>query len=121
MDLWTGLLLGLGMGVLSGLGVGGGKLLIPALVFFFSIGQTQAQGIVLMAFIPIAAIAAYVHYKEGHVQVRPAILVAAGGVVGALIGSYLATSMPAFWLKRAYGLFLLAVAIYEMFSREGTT
>src|SRR5690606_5914374 len=114
MSLAAGLLFGLAMGVLSGLGVGGGKLLIPVLLFFYDIRQPVAQGITLMAFIPIAAIAAYVHLRQGNVKLHLALLLALGGVVGAIAGSLLATSLSAPWLKKAYGLFLLGVAVYEM-------
>lgn len=120
MDLATGVLLGLGMGVLSGLGLGGGKLLIPVLVFLFSLQQQSAQGVALMAFLPIAALAATVHRREGNVRVDVALTLACTSIVGAVAGAWLATSLPQLLLRKAYGIFLLCIAVYEFFNTKGT-
>lgn len=118
MTLLTGILIGVGVGTLTGLGVGGGKLLTPALVLYFALRQQAAQGVTLSSFLPIAVMATWVHMKEGNVDLRVGVWVAVGSVVGALGGAFLATVAPDFLLQKAYGYFLLAVGIYEVVTAQ---
>lgn len=107
------------MGILSGMGLGGGKLLIPVLVFLFTLDQRSAQGVALMAFLPIAALAAAVHSREGNVRIDVALSLACTSVIGAIAGAWLATSLPQLLLRKAYGIFLLGIALFELFNRKG--
>lgn len=111
--------MGAAMGVLSGIGVGGGKLLVPALVFFFAVEQRRAQGVALMAFLPIACVAGCVHRQEGVVDWGAAAWLVCGSVVGAVLGAWGAAYVTSKMLQRLYGAFLAVVAVYEMFSRQG--
>ena len=85
------ILIGVGAGFLSGLlGVGGGTLLVPALVLLWGTSQAMAQGISLAVIIPTAALGGWAYYKKGNVKkelLRGMIL---GAVVGALVGASLA-------------------------------
>src|SRR4051812_10394820 len=101
--------LGLAAGVLSGLmGLGGGVIIIPALVYLFGFEQHRASGTTLALMIPpIGVLAALEYYHQGFVDVRAAAWICAGFVIGGLIGARFATSLPAVTLQRAFGGFLL--------------
>ena len=114
MDHWsTYALLGLAAGIISGgLGVGSGLVLIPALVLLFAVPQKSAQGVALTVMVPMALIGAIRYIANPSIKVDPRIvgLVAAGAVAGALVGSHLASVLPARVLKKAFAAFLLLVA-----------
>ena len=100
-------------GILSGLAVGGGTLLVPALVLLTQITQHTAQGVSLLSFIPAATVAVITHYKQGNVRPRLAMYLAAGAVAGALAGAMIAVKIPAPLLRKIFGFFLMAMGIYE--------
>jgi uncharacterized membrane protein YfcA len=103
---------GLLIGIMSGLtGVGGGILIVPAMVLGFGIGQRVAQGTSLLAVLPTAAIGAATHYRLGNVDVHSAGWIASAGVPAAIIGALLAQFLPERLLATLFGLFLLAAAI----------
>jgi uncharacterized membrane protein YfcA len=106
-------IIGLLMGILSGLAIGGGTLLVPALIYFIGTKQHVAQGVSLAAFIPTALVAVITHYRQGNVKVKLAGYLAIGSIVGAVAGSLLASSLNADILKRIFGFFLIAMGIYE--------
>jgi uncharacterized protein len=111
---------GLVIGILSGLtGVGGGILMVPAMVLGFGIGQRVAQGTSLLAVLPTAAIGAATHYRLGNVDVRSAGWIASAGVPAAIIGAILAQFLPERLLATLFGLFLLAAAIRVWPRRSG--
>jgi uncharacterized membrane protein YfcA len=100
------------VGILSGLtGVGGGILLVPALVLGFGIGQRVAQGTSLLAIIPNAVIGAVIHHRQGDLEVGAAGRMSLGGVPGALVGAVLALWLPQRVLAGLFGLMLAAMAV----------
>ena len=105
-------IIGLLMGILSGLAIGGGTLLVPALI---CVGTKQhiAQGVSLAAFIPTAIVAVITHYRQGNVKVKLAFYLAVGSIIGAVLGSLLASSLDAHLLKKIFGFFLIGMGIYE--------
>jgi len=109
----TFVVLGLAAGVLSGLmGLGGGVIIIPALVYIFGFEQHRASGTTLALVIPpIGILAALEYYRKGFVDVKAAIWICAGFVIGGMIGARFATSLPAVTLQRVFGIFLLIVAM----------
>jgi len=111
------LLLGLAAGVLSGLvGIGGGIIIVPALVLFFGLSQHQAQGTTLALMVPpIGILAAWTYYKHGDVDRRIAALVAAGFFLGGLIGARFATGLSNTVLEKIFGVSLLLVAVKMIF------
>lgn len=111
------LLLGLTAGVLSGLvGIGGGIIIVPALVLFFGLSQHQAQGTTLALMVPpIGILAAWTYYKHGDVDLRIAALVAAGFFLGGLIGARFATGLSNVVLEKIFGVSLLLVAVKMIF------
>lgn len=110
-------LIGLLMGILSGMAIGGGTLLVPALVILMGIGQHTAQGICLAAFIPTAIVAVITHYRQENINLRLALGLTAGSLLGAIIGATLANSFSAELLRKTFGFFLIAMGLYELFGK----
>ena len=119
MALVAGLALGVIMGTLSGLGVGGGKLVVPILVLFLGFSQQMAQGAVLLAFLPLAAVAAIQHWRQGPFDGTTARRVLPTAVAGAALGATLALRVDSSALRVGYGLFLMAMGLYEWFTPGG--
>jgi hypothetical protein len=113
------LVLGLVTGVFSGIfGLGGGIILIPALVFIFKMTQHQAQGTTLAAMIPpIGLLAAIEYYKAGHINVKIAALVALGFFLGGYFGGKYAQSFSDPVLKKSFAMLLVGVGIYMFFGK----
>jgi uncharacterized membrane protein YfcA len=111
------LVIGIITGVMAGmLGIGGGLVVIPALVMVMGMSQQSAQGTSLaMMLPPIGILAAYNYYKAGHVDIRIALFLAAAFIVGSFFGSKLAIRIPQEMLKKIFGVFLLLVAIKMLF------
>lgn len=107
------LIIGFAAGILSGLmGVGGGLIMVPALVLFVGFTQHQAQGTALFALLPpVALLSAYTYYKAGHVDLRMGLFLAVGLFVGGLVGAKLAVYLPAHVLKKMFALLLIVAAI----------
>lgn len=110
--------IGLASGVISGMGIGGGTILIPALIFLVGLEQHVAQSVNLMAFFPTAIIAIIIHTKNKYVRYKTAFYIVLGGIAGAIIGSNIAVSISAQRLRRFFGIFLLAMGIYEFFRKN---
>lgn len=106
------LLLGLFAGVLSGIfGIGGGIVIVPALVFVAKMSQKTATGTSLAALLlPVGALGAWEYYKAGTLDVRAALLLAPGLLIGALLGAKVALQLPSRELQRAFAVFLCLVA-----------
>ena len=107
------LIIGVAAGALSGLlGIGGGIILIPALVFFMGLGQQTAQGTSLaMMLPPIGILAAYNYYKAGQVNIKFALILAVAFIAGSYFGSKVAVSISPILMKKIFGVILLLVAI----------
>ena len=112
-------ILGLAAGIFSGIfGIGGGTILIPALVFLFGLTQHQAQGTTLAIMVPpIGLLAALRYYYSGNVKLNMAAFICIGFFVGGLIGAQLIQNLPDLLLKRLFGIFLLFVSLRMIFTR----
>ncbi len=112
-------LIGLVSGVASGLfGVGGGIVMVPAMLFFLSPpirDIKQAIGTSLAVIIPTALIGSYKHFTQGNVDWRTALALAPLALVGGYSGAWLTTHIPAENLKRAFGGFLVLVGARLLF------
>lgn len=111
-------LIGALSGVISGMGIGGGTILIPALSIFLKVNQHNAQGVNLLYFIPTAVIALVVHFKNKAVDFKTAIPIIFSGVVGAAGGAVLAGVISAELLKKFFAIFLFAMGIYEILKKD---
>lgn len=113
------IIFGLAAGTLSGIfGIGGGTILIPALIFLCGLTQHQAQGTTLAAMIPpIGLLAAIRYYQAGNVNIPIAAFICVGFFVGGLLGANIAhlVSDPA--LKKLFGIFLLFVSASMIFGK----
>lgn len=104
--------LGAAAGVLSAaLGVGGGVVMVPALVLLFGFSQHAAQGTSLLVILPTAVMGVVRHQRKELIDWRLALLVGAGGVVTGLIGAQGALALPSALLQRLFALFVAAVAV----------
>ena len=106
------LALGLAVGVLVGLlGIGGGVVLVPALVYLLRMDQHLAQGTSLFILLPPLGIGALREYwKQGQVDLRAGILCAAGMLVGGYLGGRIAVPLASRQLKGLFGCFLMTAA-----------
>ncbi len=115
-------LLGVLAGVLSGLlGIGGGVILVPILVFIFGFSEHLAQGTTLALMVPpIGLLAAWSYYKKGHVDLRIAALVCFGFAIGGLLGAKLAAVMSNALLEKMFAAGLILIAIKMIFAPDST-
>ena len=117
------LLLGLGVGVLVGLlGIGGGVVLVPAMVYLLGMDQHLAQGTSLFILLPPIGLGALREYwKQGQVDLRAGILCALGMLLGAYGGSLVALPLASRHLKGMFGCFLVlsAVLLWRKTQLEG--
>jgi len=107
------LCIGLLAGILSGMvGVGGGIIIVPALVYFMSMSQHEAQGTSLaVLLLPVGILAVYNYYKAGSVDVRTTLIIASTFVIGGFIGSKISIALDQNLVKKIFGVFLLLVGI----------
>ncbi len=106
------IVLGLVTGSLAvSLGVGGGIILVPALVTLFAFGQHEAIGTSLAIIVPTAAVSALAHHRAGRVIWKLAAVVAVAGVVGAVAGVNLGLAMEPDLLRRLFAILLAALSI----------
>lgn len=119
MTIFISLLLGFATGILSGLaGIGGGIVIIPALVYGFHMSQRRAQGTSLGALLaPIGLLAFMEYYKAGNVDLKMALLIALGFVFGGYFGGMWAQQIPQAVLRKAFAV-LLAVTAAKMFCQN---
>ena len=112
--------IGLAAGVLSGLfGIGGGILIVPALIYLARFEPGTATGTSLGALLlPVGALGAWEFYKQGHLNMRASLLVALGLFVGAFFGAKLNGMLSPLQAKRAFAAFLVVVAARMFFSTK---
>jgi uncharacterized protein len=111
--LFVFLAIGLVAGVLSGLfGIGGGILIIPALVFFANFHTKLAIGTSLGAMLlPVGLLGAWAYYQQGNVNIKGSLLVGLGLFLGAYLGAKLAQTIPGPTLQRMFAIFIVLMAI----------
>ena len=105
--------LGVFAGVLSGLvGIGGGVIIVPALVYFFGMDQKTAQGTSLAVLLPPTGLLAFMeYYKAGHVDVKIGALIIVGLLLGGWLGGGFAQHLPQMTLRRVFAVLLLITAV----------
>lgn len=120
MDIQTILilvLLGIAAGVLSGLvGVGGGIIIVPGLIFILAFSQKMAQGTSLgILLLPIGILGVIQYYKQGYIDMKVVALISLGFLLGSYYGSKLALSLSQESLKKIFAVFLILMAIKMLF------
>jgi uncharacterized membrane protein YfcA len=113
------LLLGLVAGTLSGLiGIGGGTIIVPALIFLFGFSQHLAQGTTLALLVPpIGILAVWTYYKQGYVDLHIAAWICLGFFFGGLLGAKFATNLSNVVLERIFGVALLLISLKMIFAK----
>ncbi len=116
----TLIFLGIAAGALSGLvGVGGGIIIVPALIYILEMNQMQAQGVSLAVLLmPVGFLGVWNYYQAGNIQFSIALLIALGFVFGSYFGSKLALQLPDYKIKFIFALVILVVAI-DMLWKSG--
>jgi len=116
---WMILLIGLVVGAFSGVvGIGGGILFVPALIWLFGMDQLKAQGTSLGALLaPVGFFAFYEYYRRGNADLRVALLLAAGFLVGGYFGAVGAQHIPDLWLRRIFAVTMVAIGARMWFSK----
>ena len=106
------LVLGLAAGVLSAvMGVGGGVIMVPAMVLLFGFGQHVAEGTSLLVIVPTAITGAWRHTRNGYTDWRLGLLLGLGGILGGLLGAQIALALSAQWLQRLFALLLVVTGV----------
>lgn len=103
------------LGVLTGLGIGGGSLLILWLTMVLGIEQPIARGINLLFFLPSAIISCFFRMKQGRVMIRTILPAVIAGCTAAAVFSWLGTSMDTELLKKLFGVLLILTGLREVF------
>jgi hypothetical protein len=115
---WAFVLLGICAGILSGLlGIGGGVLMVPALVLIMGFAQKSAQGMSLAVMVPMALVGAMRYWRNGDVDMDFLVvgLIVCGSLTGVIIGTELASHLPAGMLRKLFAVIFIIIAIRMFF------
>ena len=100
-------------------GIGGGIVIVPALIYFLKLKQLEALGTSLAALIPpVGLLGAAEYYRSGFINLKFAAIIAAGLFVGAYFGAKLMISLPVGTARKVYAVFLIAVAVQMLFKKS---
>lgn len=118
-EVITLLLIGLVAGFTgAAFGLGGGIIIVPALVIFMGFTQHQAQGTSLGVLVfPVALLGAYNYYKSGFINVKFIFILAIAFVIGSYLGSLFSISLPEKLLKKLFGIFILLISLKIIFEK----
>ena len=100
-------------GIVAGMGMGGGTLTIPILTIFLHSKQLQAQGVNLIAFLPMSVVALFIHVKNHLVDFKNTWLLAVVGCLFSICGALIANSISNGVLKKFFAIFLIALGIWQ--------
>jgi len=111
------LIIGAAAGLLGGLvGIGGGIIIVPALIYFLGKSQLQAQGISLaLIMFPVGILGVMQYYKQGHVDFSIVLILAIGFIVGSFLGSKIAMDLPQDIIRKLFACLLIIVAVKMLF------
>jgi len=113
------LLIGLVSGVFGGmLGIGGGVIMIPALVFLFGMSQQTAQGTSLAVMLPpIGLLAVLNYYKAGQLNMKYALIISAAFLIGGYFGSLISLNIPENIMRRLFAVLMIVISIKMFFEK----
>ena len=109
-------LIGAISGIVSGMGMGGGTILILCLSLFLGKEQHIAQGANLIFFVPTSIVSIFINIKQKLVKWKIGLTVAFFGIIGAIIGAKISVNLDTNRLKLYFGIFLLIIAAFEIYS-----
>ena len=102
-------------GIVSGTGTGGGTILILCLSLFFGMNQKIAQATNLIFFIPTSIAAIWMNIKAKKVDLKISKAIILYGIIGAIIGAFIAQRVDITLLKKLFGIFLILIALHEIY------
>ena len=110
-------IIGVAAGILGGLvGVGGGIIIVPSLVYFLSFSQKSAQGTSLgLLLLPVGILGVMQYYKQGQVDLKVVAILAIGFLAGSYFGSKIALSLPQETVKKIFAIMLLLIGFKMLF------
>lgn len=111
-------LAGMALGFLSGLGIGGGSLLLLWLTLVLGMEQSTARAVNLLFFLPAAAVSCCFRWKQGLLDWKKVLPAMVSGCVGAVLGTWLGGLLETALLKRGFGILLLATGLRELLWKE---
>lgn len=113
------ILIGIAAGILSGLfGIGGGIIIVPALIYLCGFSQIKAQGTSLAILLPPVGILAFIdYYKRGQVNLKAGILICIFLVIGAFIGAKISNILPINIMKKSFGVLMLLISVKLIFGK----
>ncbi len=114
MEIALYIVFGIIGGILGGMGMGGGTLLIPLLTIFLAVEQKVAQGINLLAFLPMAIVALIIHFKNKMVETKGILWIIIPGVASSVGFAFLASTLDNEILRMLFGSYLILIAVYEI-------
>lgn len=125
MDTQTFLILicvGIAAGILSGMvGVGGGIIIVPALIYFLGFSQMNAQGTSLaLIMLPVGFLGVIQYYKMGHINYNIVMILAVGFIAGSFFGSKFALSLPQDTMKKTFAILMIIIAVKMLFFDKKT-
>ena len=115
------LAIGLIAGVFAGMfGIGGGIIIVPALLYVVKMKQLEALGTSLAALIPpVGLLGALEYYRNGYINLKFAALIALGLFLGAFLGAKLMISLPVGAARKLYAVFMIVIALQMLFEKRG--
>lgn len=110
-------LIGIAAGILGGMvGVGGGIIIVPALVFFLGFTQKMAQGTSLgILLLPVGILGVIQYYKQGYIDMKVVVVISLGFLIGSFLGSRIALSLPQETVKKVFAGLMIIVAVKMLF------
>jgi uncharacterized membrane protein YfcA len=119
MQIVAGILVGIAVGIFSGLvGIGGGVVLVPILVYGFAMSQQQAQGTTLALLLPPTGLLAFwQYYKAGHADLKLGLLLALGIFFGGYFGGAWAQHISTVALRKLFAVVLVGIAVKMFFEK----
>lgn len=111
------IMVGITAGVLSGLvGVGGGIIIVPALIFFLGFSQKMAQGTSLgILLLPIGLLGVFQYYKQGYIDMRVVAIISLAFFAGSYFGSKIALSLPQETVKKVFAILMIVISCKMLF------
>ena len=108
--------IGLVSGICTGLGIGGGSVLILCLSFFLGFEQHVAQATNILFFIPAAIISILLNFKNKNINIKNSIPIILFGILGSIVGSNISKNLNMYLLRKLFGFFLILVCVKEIYS-----
>lgn len=102
-------------GIVTGLGMGGGTILILLLSLFMNLEQHAAQATNLVFFVPTSLAAIIINIKQKNVDFKVAIIISIFGIIGAIIGAIISERISSNHLRKYFAIFILVIAIHEIY------